>query len=607
VLNLISRFFNLLDERGRRQAFGLLLLMLAISVLEMVSIGMIVPLLQTLVGQTNSVGLAWVRRLVPDSTPEQALLLITGAFAGVTLAKNAAVLAVIHAVNRFMALNAAGFQQRLYHRYLAQSLLFHTTRNSAELLRNLTISVSICFDGIRIVLTIILDLALIAGTCALLFWLQPVATIIAAITLILLAVIYHRIAAPRLRRWGARSHEVEADILKQARQALENIKLIKLTNKAEFFEASFRALSNTRARLLSYTLTSLNVPRTLVESVLIVGFFAGLFILLGSNYALVDLFPVIGLFGMVALRLMPSMNRLMSGLADVRQRSAPLDELTREMMTMPAPQPAGVEPDRSPLFRSTIELSDVTVSYGDGRRNALENVNLTIRRGETVGLVGPSGSGKSTLADVIMGLTAPVSGIAYVDGVDIAELRSTWSQCIGYVPQEIFLLDDTVRRNIAFGVSDDRIDERRLARAIAFACLEEVIASLPEGLNTTVGEHGRRLSGGQRQRIGIARALYQDPAIVVFDEATSSLDGESEAAIVEATRSIAAEKTVIIIAHRLSTVRPCGRLVFMMDGRINGEGSFDQLVATNPGFARMARLGQFHFQEPAYTDGKPQS
>ena len=480
MFKLITAFFSLLDTRGRRQAFLLLVPMFAVSLLEMASIGMVVPLLQAIVGQTESSALARLRVLLPEANPERTLIFVAAVFAALTVVKNAAVLGMIHAVNRFIALKLAEFQQRLYQVYLAQPVLFHGARNSAQALRNLTLSVNVCFDGIRIVLTVILDLVLVAGACVLLFWAEPAAATLAASVLIALAIVYHRIAAPRLRRWGYRSHEVEVDILKRTRETLDNIKLIKLTNTAGFFENSFRVLTDTRARLLSYTLTSLNVPRTLIESILIVGFLVCLVVLLNTTYSLVDLFPVIGLFGMVALRLMPSMNRLMSGFADIRQRSAPIEELTREM-ALPARESGAAAPEKLP-FCSAIELSRISVSYGGGRDRALKNVNLVIRRGESVGLVGPSGSGKSTLADVIMGLTAPVEGTVRVDGIDIAGRLESWRNCVGYVPQDIFLLDDTIRRNIAFGIPDDRIDERRLAQAVAFACLEGVIAALPEGL-----------------------------------------------------------------------------------------------------------------------------
>jgi len=233
---------------------------------------------------------------------------------------------------------------------------------------------------------------------------------------------------------------------------------------------------------------------------------------------------------------------------------------------------------RSKKFQSTINLSEISFSYQNAPMPALQGVSLVVKRGEAVGLVGPSGSGKSTLVDVLLGLLAPQSGEVNVDGKNIQDNLRSWQNQIGYVPQSIFLIDDSLRNNVAFGVSKSEIDEQAVRAAIRSAQLEEFVATLPNGLDTVVGERGVRLSGGQRQRIGIARALYHNPSVLVLDEATSSLDTETEHGVMQAVQALQGDKTVIIVAHRLSTVEYCDRLYRLEDSRIVDEGSFEEVI-----------------------------
>jgi ABC-type multidrug transport system fused ATPase/permease subunit len=230
-------------------------------------------------------------------------------------------------------------------------------------------------------------------------------------------------------------------------------------------------------------------------------------------------------------------------------------------------------------FSDLIEVSDLTFQYEAALSPALNNVSLTVKRGEAVGLVGPSGSGKSTLVDILLGLLEPTSGRVLVDGDVIHDNLRGWQDQIGYVPQSIFLTDDTLRRNVAFGLPKNEIDEVAVEAAIRLAQLEDFVASLPDGLDTIVGERGVRLSGGQRQRIGIARALYHNPDVLVLDEATSSLDTETEHGVMQAVQALQGEKTVIIVAHRLSTVEYCNRLYRLENARIVDEGTFSEVTS----------------------------
>jgi ATP-binding cassette subfamily C protein len=270
-----------------------------------------------------------------------------------------------------------------------------------------------------------------------------------------------------------------------------------------------------------------------------------------------------------------------------------IHDLENDMLALAptAVRPPPTERPRSGPFAHTIVFDAVSYVYEHSHLSALDNITLEIRRGESIGIVGPTGAGKSTLIAVLLGLLEPTSGRVLVDGHDIREALRYWQRHIGYVPQEFYLLDDTVRGNIAFGVADSSIDDERLRRAMSLAQLDEVIACLPAGVATRLGERGTRLSGGQRQRVAIARALYHDPHVLVFDEATAALDLQTESEITRAVGALRGAKTIIVIAHRMSTVRTCDRLVLLRDGRVAGVGSFEELLARDAEFRATTALG----------------
>jgi ABC-type multidrug transport system fused ATPase/permease subunit len=300
--------------------------------------------------------------------------------------------------------------------------------------------------------------------------------------------------------------------------------------------------------------------------------------------ALTDIVPVVGLFAAAAFRLLPSMNRVLTALHGLRYGLPVIDMLHAELTRPLVADEAGDAGAAGAGFSRGIRIDALSYRYPGAPAAALDRLTLDIRAGETLGIVGSSGSGKSTLVDLLLGLLTPESGRIEADGRDIRDDLRGWRSQIGYVPQSIYLTDDTLRRNIAFGIPDDRIDDAAVARALAFAQLDGFVAAQPEGVHSFVGERGVRLSGGQRQRIGIARALYHDPPILVLDEATSALDVATEAEVMKAVAALQGRKTIVIVAHRLSTVEQCDRLCRLESGRAVQTGSpaevLDQLVRT---------------------------
>jgi ATP-binding cassette subfamily C protein len=387
-------------------------------------------------------------------------------------------------------------------------------------------------------------------------------------------------------RWGRVVSQLDTDILQTLQQSLGGVKEVKVIGRESFFLSQFDDRMAAAARLRSRYVAVAAALRMGVETTFVCGLLAVslLLTLRGGANAL----PLLGLFAYAGFRVIPASNRIMLYVAQLRYSRAWIHDLRADLTALPTPaidDAAEVEPIR---FTRAVALERVSYSYDGEPEPVLVDVSLTIAKGESIGVVGPSGAGKSTLIDLLLGLLEPTAGRITVDGRDIVTAMRSWRRHIGYVPQEPFILDDTVRRNVAFGLADAEIDDRRVQAALTRAQLSDVVAGLPHGLDTMLGERGTRLSGGQRQRVAIARALYHEPEVLVFDEATSALDTPTERELIAALEALRGVKTLVVIAHRLTTVRRCDRLALLRDGRLAAVGPYDDLIARDPGFRQMA-------------------
>lgn len=524
------------------------------------------------------------RRIVLVSTVLVALFYV---------AKNCFAALNVSLQSKLTSASTAALANALLQRYLTAPYAFYFRRNSAELIRNTTDSSEAAFRLVLVSgISVVSELLVFLGIVIVLLAAVPMITLLALAVLLLVLICLLKLSRRIFTRLGAREQELKQEILKSLHQSLGGVKEVKVLGRERFFFEDFTSRHGALARLRSHHFTLSAAPRLIIETIFITGMLFVISSLVLSSEVGEELIPQLGLFAYAGVRLIPSASRVLANLNNLRYGSSVTQRLYNDY--------ARCEPfsDFYPVnhmesditFTDRVDIQRLTYTYEESPRPVLTDISLTIRRGETIGIVGPTGAGKSTLIDLLLGLLSPSAGSICSDGKNIAHALRSWRTKIGYVPQSIFLIDDTIRRNIALGIKDKEINEQKLWKAIRLAQLEDYVRSLPLGLHTLVGERGVRLSGGQRQRIAIARALYHEPELLMFDEATSALDNQTEREVMHAIESLRGQKTLVIVAHRLSTVRSCDFLVFLKEGKIAACGTFDELLARNEDFRCMAAV-----------------
>ncbi len=473
---------------------------------------------------------------------------------------------------------------RLLESYLARPYAYFLEHNSSELAKNILAEVGIVVSGVLVVLTQMLARGVVlTGILLMLLVLDPLMAVGTGGVFGLLYGGMFAAVRQKLRRDGEMRNTANGARHKIAGEALGGVKELKLYGLegevARAYEKPSVVFGTTQARAAVIG----QLPRYALESIAFGGVLLIVLGLLWRGQGLADVLPVLGLYAFSAYRMLPGLQTMFSGFTNIRFAQSALDTLYRDLH---AERPAPLTSPSKIAFASTLALRDVTYSYPTARRVALNGVNLVIAKGQWVAFVGPTGAGKSTLVDLLLGLLVPDSGAVVVDGVPLDTARArAWQAHVAYVPQQIFLIDDTVARNICFGVDANEIDRVRMEQAARIAQIHDFIESeLPNGYRTAIGERGVRLSGGQRQRIGIARALYRQPDFLVLDEATSALDNATEAAFLAALREDFAMVSVVSIAHRLTTTRDFDRIAVVEQGRIVDQGTFSELLERSPNF-----------------------
>jgi ATP-binding cassette subfamily C protein len=557
--------------------------MIGRAALEIIGIGAI-PIFMALLIQpetitrhpTAAAAFQWV-----GATSERDVLLWSAAgLVLVFLLKNTYIIGTAFVSARYTFNLKAALASRLFGAYLFGPYVFHLGRNSAELMRNVTGEVyTATVAGFMPVLVVITETALLLTLFGLLLAVDPVASLVALGFLAGPSLVFYRRTQARSTFHGKDLQAAQLAIFQTIAEALGSIKETRVLGREDFFLKRLRGQLQREVKAYRYRQLLGETPRPFIETVAVLGLTVITGLLLSRNYSTDKIIPILSLFGAAALRMLPSFNSLVGALTSVRYHAFAMQVVHDDLRSLEAAARGRSGDDLTPLtFNTALELEHLGFRYPGSDEWAIRDVSMSIPRGSAVALIGPTGSGKTTVVDLILGLLTPTEGTMRVDGVALQAQLPRWQRNVGYVPQEIYLVDDTLRSNIAFGVAADAVDEKQVWAAVRAAQLEDFVGALPEGLSTLVGERGVRLSGGQRQRIGIARALYHRPEVLIMDEATSALDHRTEQFVIEAINSLKGDRTLITIAHRTSTVRNSDRLFLIDRGRLVASGSYHDLV-----------------------------
>lgn len=573
-MSTLRKIYSLLTPAERRRALVLLGLMFIGMLLETLGVGLVVPAI-TLLTQgdlaTNYPVLQPLLRALGNPSQQSLILYAMLVLVGVYLIKVMFLALLGWRQTRFVFGLRTRLSQQLFTSFLRQPYTFHLQNNSSRLIHLVIAEVDIFTgNGITPAITVLTEALVLLGLCSLLLLVEPIGALI--VVGVLGAAVWgsHRLTRERIVRWGEARHHHGVLRVQHLQHGLGGAKDVKLLGREADFLNRFHTHNVQSARVEQLHSFLQLIPRLWLELFVVSGLTILVVSMLAQDRALGAVVSTLALFAAATFRIMPSVNRVLGGVQSLRYGVTVIDSLHKEL-NLSAPAPASTRTPVTP-FRAALELGQVTYTYPGAAEPSLIEISLAVKHGESVGVIGTSGAGKSTLVDILLGLLTPDSGEVRVDGKDIQDNLRNWQDQIGYVPQSIFLTDDTLRRNVAFGLSDEQIDDAAVQRTLRDAQLEELVASLPDGQETIVGERGIRLSGGQRQRIGIARALYSDPTVLVLDEATSSLDTTTEGGVMESVHALQGDKTLIIVAHRFSTVEHCDRLFRFERGRVVDEG-----------------------------------
>lgn len=586
MFGIIKKYGKILNKQQKMCVIIIGIMMVVGAFLETLGVGLILPLVSAIttpdIIETNKYA-KMVCEILDLHAARTFIIVVIAALIFVYLFKNLYLFFEYYVQYRFICNNRFAVQRRLMDVYLNRPYEYFLNAESGEIVRVITDDTRSTFMLLSTVLSFftegVVSFALIITIIAA----DPFMAFLLATVLGGMMFLIGKLIKPVLRRAGVKYQQNSAKTNKWLLQAISGIKEVKVAEKEEYFLEQFskygkRAIDSEKKNSVLGT-----VPRLAIEAFGISAMLAVIAILMWKGREVDTMLPQLSAFAMAAVRLMPSVNRMSTALNSMSYQEPALDKMLEhlsvaqrweqesETATNDMVSAEAVLDDRSAgdmALEDRVELSDITYSYPNAEHPVLEHANMVIPVGKSVGIVGASGSGKTTAIDVLLGLLPPQEGQVLVDGIDIREDYDGWLAHLGYIPQMIFMLDDTIRANVAFGIPAKEVDDLQVWKALEEAQMKEFVQSLPDGLDTTIGERGVRLSGGQRQRIGIARALYTDPELLIFDEATSALDNETEAAIMESINALHGRKTLVIIAHRLTTIEECDMVYRVENGKI---------------------------------------
>lgn len=570
---MIKKIYSILDSHQKSRMFILLVMIFGGALFETLGVSAILPLVSAVTNpeiiQENE-----KYRIVYEnlnfSSYEAFILFMALSLVFIYVVKNVYLILLNMAQNHFITNNQRRMSVRLMKCYMNQGYLFHVDHSVAELQRNVENDVGYFISVITNILQLLTEALVCTMLTIYLLITDFFTTILMVLLLAFFLLIFVFVLKKRLRKLGEQTRIYSENKTKYFLESFGGIKEIKASSKEIFFVNKYdRAFKNFAIAAQGQMLLTY-IPKPVMESLCISGLllFMAIRIVMGAD---VDKFiPVMSVFAIAAIRMLPSFNRVSGYLGSLMFNKASVDAVYKDLKEMERLNKVTTATDSGlEIVPGDIEISELTFAYpGRPDKRILDDVNVVIPHNEAVAFIGPSGAGKTTLVDIVLGVLRPGRGKVVVNGVNVIDHPESWHKHIGYIPQSIFITDDSIRANVAFGVPDDEIDDKEVWRALEEAQIADFVRSQEDGLNSNLGDRGVKISGGQRQRIGIARALYANPDVIVLDEATSALDNDTEKAVMEAIYNLSGKKTMIIIAHRLSTISKCTVIYEVKDGQV---------------------------------------
>lgn len=572
-MSLVKSVFKVFDGKQKKKLLFMAFLILVNSAVSLLGVSVLLPFIQAVTDPDKLLQNEWIRLVYDGMGMENPNQLITAIAIGIVVVyvlKNGFIIFMNNMQYRFSYYGKREMQDKLMKYYISKDYTFFLNHNSAELMRDINNDPEMFYAAVLNMLQLVSELCVSMILIIFLVITDPVITLGVALAMILMMLLFMKRLKRTLARFGDERRKYNANIIQCMQQAFGGIKEIKIANREAYFEEDFRKQNGLYTYVIKQNAFLSSIPKPVMEALCISGLMITIAVRVNMSTEDPSHFVgVLAVFAAAAFYLLPSANKMSEYLASIIHNGVVIHKIGNEYVKI---RDLEIDIEQKKDYKNVklekeIRVENMAFTYPDVEEPVLSHVNVTIPKNTSVAFIGPSGAGKTTMVDLILGVLKPQEGKITVDGMDISESYRGWHDKIGYIPQTIYMLDDTIRNNIAFGKKDG-IDDEQIWAALRQAQLDDFVASLEEGLDTMIGEAGVRLSGGQRQRIGIARALYRKPEVLVLDEATSALDSETEAAVMEAIDSLQGKMTMLIIAHRLSTIKNCNIVYKVENGGI---------------------------------------
>lgn len=579
MFSVLKKFSRLLNGKQKSRIVILAIITVIGAFLEVIGVSLMLPLITAIMQpdiiNTNKY-IVYVCKVLDLHSHRTFVIVCIIAIILIFIFKDLFLIMQYYVQARFVYNNQFATQQRMLNGFLNRPYEYFLNAESGEILRVIQSDVPTTYVLLTTILSMFTEVTVSVAVSITIFIIDPVMTLFVIIMMAAVVIAISKFVKPILKKKGE-ERQIHASLTyKWLIQSITGIKEVKVAEKEDFFEKNFTISGRKYISAEKWSTVFSNIPRLMIEMVSVCSTLAFIAFMIYKGKDIETLVPTLGAFAMAAMKLMPSANRIVVAINQMVFQEPSLDKLLMDIKLFEEDEikygkyrkqnKGKIENKLS--FKDKIELSGISYSYQNSDKLILDDADMVIPIGKSVGIVGTSGAGKTTAVDILLGVLLAQQGRILTDGINVMENYSEWLSHIGYIPQSIFMLDDDIKSNVAFGVENGQQDEARVWRALKEAQLEEFVKGLKDGIHTQIGERGMRLSGGQRQRLGIARALYSDPEILVFDEATSALDTETEAAIMSAINSLHGKKTMIIIAHRLQTIKDCDLVYRVGNGKI---------------------------------------